>query len=421
MSLVTRLSAQQVSLFVFSIVKIATGFGLYKWVSVTYGVESLAVLGQVLSLGALVTFLATGGIGRGVIHYLSRYRDDDERVSCIRRHARTVLVLSSALCAGVLFVFADPLSRYLIGGNQLDAYIRILAAFSLIIGFNNLSLAYCAVEEKQVPAMTATGAGMIAALLVTVSLGLLREVSVYFYYPVIQAVFVFVFLLLLVGKSLFPYVFVAYERSKNCRAEMYGLLRHSGVLVLSICISGFVAIYMRREIIGALGLGEAGIWEVSQKISDGYMQFFGLVLVYSALQKMSSDSKNKIRYLRETIWFFLGGLAAFLFAMFYLGETVIGILFSPDWAERSNRLTLLIIIGDLFRICFVTLQYYYLSQDKVRLFVALELTWGSVLLVLFSLYPSGTNLAQYAVAYIMAFALCLLVSLSAFKMLRAAD
>lgn len=421
MRFITRLSAQQVSLLVFAIVKIATGFGLYKWVSVKHGVESLAVLGQVLSLGALVTFLATGGIGRGVIHYLSRYRDDDERVSCIRQHARTILFLSSALCAAVLIVFANHLSRYLVGGDQLDTYIRILALFSIIMGLNNLSLAYCAVEEKQLPAMTATGAGMIAALLATMSLAVLQEVSLYLYYPVIQAFFIFIFLLLLVGKTLFPYLIVSYERSKSCRAELNGLLRHSGVLVLSICISGFAAIYMRREIIGALGLGEAGVWEVSQKISDGYMQFFGLVLVYHALQKMSSDSKNKIRYLRETIWFFLGLLVAFLFAMFYVGETVIGILFSADWAERSNRLTLLIIIGDLFRIVFVSLQYYYLSQDKVRLFVMLEFTWGGLLLALFSLYPSGSDVSQYAVAYIMTFALCLLVSLSAFRMLRAGE
>jgi len=202
---------------------------------------------------------------------------------------------------------------------------------------------------------------------------------------------------------------------------MFGLLRHSGVLVLSICISGFAAIYMRREIIDSLGLGEAGIWEVSQKISDGYMQFFGLVLVYYALQKMSADSKNKIKYLRETVRLFLVLLLLLLVTMFYMGEAVIGILFSPEWAERSNQVTLLIIIGDLFRIVFVTLQYYYLSQDRVQLFIVLEFVWGCMLLSLFTLYPDGTSVSDYAVAYVMAFAACLFISLSAFRLLRAGD
>ena len=45
--------------------KLVCGFAIYKYTSVRYGVEALPILGQALALGALMSFVSSGGISRG--------------------------------------------------------------------------------------------------------------------------------------------------------------------------------------------------------------------------------------------------------------------------------------------------------------------------------------------------------------------
>ena len=350
--------------------KILCGFLLVKLIAYYLGAEGLGALGHFMSLVAIVTMLAGGGIVNGIIKYVAEYR-------CIPRKMLSFISASliySAIFSILFFIVGITFSEYiasLVFGNS-DYYwiIIILSIAQFGFAFTNVVTGVAnGLRDTKTFAIIqivggAIGLPVIFLLIKNYTLygAALSVIAIYFSYSIPA--------LLIFYRSVF---FRPLLNFKVSSIDLKKLSFFSLMLLTSSITFPVVEVLVRQLLIEKSGYFSAGIWQGSIKLSSAYLGFFSTFLAYYFMPGVSAVKDKKI-ILKMVLQFILVVAAIFIFGasiLFFYRDFFIGALLSSDFNELSNYIGYQL-IGDFFKITSYVIGFVCVAKAATKIYIFAE-------------------------------------------------
>jgi|GEM_PF-6594678 len=174
--------------------------------------------------------------------------------------------------------------------------------------------------------------------------------------------------------------------SVNTSKYIKELFRFSFAMIIAICAVPISQLVIRGSLLSIGMEDQAGYWSSSVRLSDVYMQFFGLLLTFYVLPKLSSyknanESFNGfLRYL-----FGISLLAVLLLSTVYFFRSYI-VMYVLDLSYRPViDLLAYQLLGDFFRVI-LSFCFWFSYSHELRLLAIVEEVLQGVLFYIYFLY-----------------------------------
>ena len=371
-----------------AVTRIVSTFAIVKLISEAFGPEAFGALSHVIGVSAVFYMFAGGGLANGLIRNVAASEDPASRGDWLR--AASVISTVTALALG-----AFCLVCYLWGGAfilldpELAPVFLLIAVTQAVIGLGNAALAFLSGIGRIGSFAAANALGSLAAeglVAGAVQLGGL--------WGAFLAVATLPLVPSLLGVVLLGQRFradVKWPPTTN-RHHIIELLKFSGAALLAIVAVPVVQAFMRVEMASDLGWESVGHWQAIARISDAYMQIFGVLfinLLLPHLARASSETRRLVALRMGGV--FVGLYLAGTIVYYLLREQIILIAFSPDFLPATNLLVTQS-IGDLCKIGSWIIVYTYVAGGLLRFQVGAELAQAALTgLVFVLLAPLGSD------------------------------
>lgn len=398
--------------------RLIAGLFIVKIIAHEAGAEGLGQLGQFMSVLAIISAFAGGGITTGIVKNTAENRN---KLELLTPYLQTALAL--VLGFGIIFFFvfiasAEWLSYALFGTYKYSFVFYTLALFQIFIGVNNFSIAVVNGHRDVVGYSIATASGAVLGVIAmylnaraggvgNIMLGLLCFSSV---------TVIFSCLILWIRHR----ELLRTLRPKFDKVVASTLLRFSGLQLASATTLPLAHIFIRSIAEERFGWATVGYWQGMNKISDAYLQFFTVFLASYFMPRLAeinllSEFKEQVIGVLKIIMpiCLLLSTAIFLFRDFF-----VTLLFSPSFYPMKDFFALQL-IGDVLKIGTYTLLYVAISRAMFKICLLAEV-FQALLLVLLSTVcsfyfgPLGL-VAGYALTYLVYFSVALFLFLSWLK------
>ncbi len=167
------------------------------------------------------------------------------------------------------------------------------------------------------------------------------------------------------------------------RDRVFALLRFGGSIYLAAAAVPLAWVYIRSDLAFREGWAAVGLWQSVTRISDAYMQVFGVIFMNYALPQLAAaPSSDRRRRLRQ--------IAALIFSLFASGSSILYIFrgpilrlgFSPAFENASVFLAPQI-FGDAFKLGSLLLVYYLLSRNRAWVQASMEVLQAVLMVALY--------------------------------------
>jgi len=364
------------------LVKTLAGLLVIKVLAWKLGPEGFGLLGQLMTLVAIVGMLAGGGISNGLIKVLAKAPVTDSEGRVWYATAFTLSALISGAVALLLVALSSTLSSYFLPGVGALLF-SVLAVSQVVIAYGNLPLAEASSRgDSRIFSLitvsgTLAGAGLVIAAV---------------YYAGFEGA-TYAVVLMPAMAGLCALIYVAARRRvllNACRwsfepRRMKLLLSFSMVTLIGALSVPAAQLYMRDVMGATLGWEQVGLWQGVIKLSDVYMQFMGVVLINFMLPRLAAAA-NKQQVFKEWTGSVSALVAVLLtgFAVFYvLRNFFITLVFSSDFLPMTQLLAPQM-AGDVLRTIAASISYLFMARGAVRVSFVFELMQGVVLVCAFS-------------------------------------
>ena len=380
---------------------------LMKFLAVRFGTEGFGQLSQVLAVAALFSVLAGGGLTNGIVRNVAAANDAADRMGWIK--AALPITACAALVLGlVVLLLGYTLGPVIFPGQDIGYVFVVIALVQAVVGFGNIALAYLSGTGNLRAFTFANGFGSIAAA----ALVALLAHTAGFQGAVIGCA----------ALALLPAIvgIIATARSlswRELRAGLYDrshiktLLRYGGSMYLAAAAVPLVWVYIRSDLALRVGWDAVGLWQSVTRISDAYMQVFGILFIHYALPQLAAAApSHRLRKLRDIglvifVLFTSGAAVLYLFS-----GTILTLAFSPAFAKATVYLAPQI-IGDAFKLGSLLFVYYLVSLNRAAVQAWLEVLQAVLIVTFYALFTHKFGDLAAVISYAMATFLIFLMTL----------
>lgn len=357
--------------------------------------SSFAILSQFMTIANLVTNISSAAVITGMTVLLARSEsqaDVGHLIVAGEWFSAGVSCVISLSCV-ILFVFG----KTLINISPLPAYLYLILAISpwLItrssIAQARLTSAYRLDQFAKLSNVSViTVAGLIIVL--TLYFGLLGGAIAAAVGPMIAATI----LLLFAANKPFSRdtAGAAPKRVKHVRE----LLQFSSAMLVAVCAVPISHLLVRDSMVGAGAIEQAGFWSSTVRLSDVYMQFFGLLLTAFILPKISSQAAQS----QSTRLFgaYLGRIAltaaAIISIVLVLREYLVALALAPEYGATASLLKTQL-PADFLRVVLSFFFWFAYGQNLRVLAATEEILQACLFFMIFKFGYQGAD-AQGAVS-----------------------
>jgi O-antigen/teichoic acid export membrane protein len=164
------------------------------------------------------------------------------------------------------------------------------------------------------------------------------------------------------------------------RARVVALLRFGGSMYLAAAAVPLVWVYVRSDLALREGWGAVGLWQSVTRISDAYMQIFGMIFMNYALPQLAAarppERLRRLRYIGALIFaLFIPGAGV----VYFYRDTILRLAFSQAFANAAVYLGPQI-VGDAFKLVSLVLVYYLMSLNRASVLAGMELLQAALIL-----------------------------------------
>lgn len=390
--------------------KVLGGLLIVKLAAIHLGPEGFGRLGQLMTAVAMVSVFAGGGITNALIQALAASDEASTRAR-LWGTALKIYAVEGLFVALLLVLFSRTLAELLMGSVEYQWLLWVLAGTQFFTGANNLLQGVLSVLHRVKAivwiniAGTALGAGIFALSLLDngyegAALGVVL-------FPASTGL-----VGLVVALSLLPPLW-RHPHWQSTRAETKRLLSYAVVVLTSVLAVPLAQMLVRHLIATHSGWGAVGYWQGVLKISDVYMQFFGMVMIYYALPRFSARTDigaldKEFRSLRMPLF---GLMLAGLATIYLLRDFVLHLLFSADFLP-ARAFFLPQMLGDLLRVLAMMYVYYSVSRGARLMPILYELVQAIGLLCFSYLLLSRCGDITPVYAHLLASAIAVLAMMA---------
>lgn len=376
---------------------------IIKMIAVVLGPAGLGAIGNLLSVLSIVMVFAGGGIAHGIAKYVAQYQ---HRPQQMLRLLETSLALGFSISGFVLAVCvlgAQPIAVALFGTSSLWwlAYLLGITHFACFLGSATIAI----VNGQHRPDLFALISTSAYLVCIPVAFMLIRLSG---FNGAAMA------LMLMAGCTALPSLcLMARARVRRVlrlrfhRREMFLLLRFSAMTLSSAITFPIAEILVRNTVTEALGLGQAGIWQASIRLSGAIMGFYTVYLATSYMPRLSAlqDQRAAFHFVLRTmirIGLIFAGVALVIYAARGL---IVPLLFSKTFAPLEPLLGWQL-AGDLFRVCAYTIGFFVIARAHLKLHIAAELIqYILYACISIAIVRSGGDLSDVIRGYTLSFGL----------------
>jgi O-antigen/teichoic acid export membrane protein len=356
--------------------------------------DNFAVLSQFMTVAGLVTNISSAAVTSGMTVLLARAGTAKSAIELIqsgRMFSAGLSLIISVMCVILYFFGGDlinikPLPRYL---------FLILALSPWLITQSSIAQAQLTSSFLLNRFTKLSNASNIAIALIIVTLtyyfGLTGSAIAVAIGPMLTAI---ILLLFAVKKG---FVSNSIRSKEDYDYHISELVRFSAAMFVAVCAVPISHILIRESMVNAGSITQAGYWSATVRLSDVYMQFFGLLLTFYVLPKISS--KIALAGSKRLFVSYLGRLALIsagvLGLVFILREYIVMLTLAPEFRPTISLLKTQL-LGDFFRIVVSFFFWFSYGQNLRVLAAAEEIMQASLFYIFFRFVITGND-AQGAV------------------------
>ena len=179
--------------------------------------------------------------------------------------------------------------------------------------------------------------------------------------------------------------------------DIYELFRFSAAMLFAVFAVPLSQILVRGHMVDAGAAAQAGFWSASVRLSDVYMQFFGLLLTFYILPNIASKTKSNDS--NKVFFHFLVRLSVLaifvLFIVYALREIIVALILAPEFVSVTGLMKTQL-LGDFCRIILSLFFWFSYGQNLRMLAVIEEALQGGLFYALY-LINQNSNYAERAV------------------------
>jgi O-antigen/teichoic acid export membrane protein len=359
------------------LVRTAALLAVMKFLALQFGTDGFGQLSQILAIGALFSVLAGGGLTNGIVRNLAAAGTPHEHAAWIRASFPIAAGCALVLGAIALLLYQTAASA-LFPGQDLAFVLVIIAISQAIVGFGNIALAYLSGTHNVTGFTLANTAGSIAAALavgfLAYSAGFRGAAAGCAAMALMPALFGMAVAARTIDWS-------ELRRTAFEKTRAVALLKFGASMYLAAAAVPLVWVYIRSDLALREGWHAVGLWQSITRMSDAYMQIFGVVFMNYALPQLAasapSDRGRRLSHIAMlTFGLFLAGTSV----LYVARNRILELAFSADFVDAATYLVPQI-IGDGFKLLSLVFVYYLMALNRASVLAAMELLQATLILV----------------------------------------
>ncbi len=361
------------------IFKIGVGLVTSKLLAVFVGPSGMALVGNLRNFMTSLESISTLGFQNGIVKYVTECDNDKSELQKIIATVFISLLIVAIGLSGILFFFATYWNNQIFG-THFD-YSFVFKVLALALPWYAVSLFFVSVingfgQFKTVIWITVLGnvIGLLASLVLIWNYQTLGALLAIVASPSLSFFVSFYF----VNKEI-PFL-------KAIRVHYFdfkiikNLSSYSLMALVSSVLGPLVFLVIRKNVIVAVGIDQAGYWETMTRISSYYMLFVGTILSVYFLPKLASAKSNSETktifwsYYKSILPLFIVGLSLIYTFRFFIVELLFTKEFLPVASMFFWQLT-----GDILKVAFLILGYQFYAKKLTLAFIISEIASLAVL------------------------------------------
>lgn len=363
-----------------TIIRIISGFLIYKIIAVRIGPAGIALLGQFQNFSSAIMTLAGSAVNTGIVKYTAEYRNNYLERNKLLSSAFAVAVLSSLVLGAALIFLRSQISAWLLNSSSFSS-IFLIFGLSLIFFVLNTFLLSILNGHKEIKKYV-----LINIVSNLVTLGLISILSTYFgFYGVLLSY-------ILSQSVVFFITFAAVFRCEwfSLSSFVQGVnwdslikLAKYGLMIVVSALLFYTSQMVIRNYIGTnISWDAAGCWQGVWRISDTYLLLIttSMGIYYTPRLAEIQEAKkiqHEVFYGYRIIMPIVILVALFIFVV---RDNLILILFT-DRFTLMRDLFVFQLLGDIFKIASWLLSYIMVAKAMTRLFLITEIIFTITFLV----------------------------------------
>ncbi|WP_298498886.1 O-antigen translocase [uncultured Algibacter sp.] len=394
--------------------RILAGIFTSKAIAIFIGAEGLALIGNLRNFVSAFQTIATFGFYKGVVKYVSDFKDDALQLSKTLSTIYYAGFISTIVVSFFCYFNAEWINNIIF--PTYNDYAYVIRIFAIVIPFYALNMFSFSIMN---------GFSKYKILIIINIIGQILSVSIallLIYQNKIDGALIsvviaesLIFLITLVGiinrKSLVNQIKIS-----NVSYDIFKKLSPYSLMALfTAVLLPFVAIAIRSYIIDNIGYKDAGFWEAMTRISSYYLMFVSSLIVLYLLPRFSEIDGVKA-FRKEVLSFYktiIPILVVGLLLIYLLRHYIVLVIFSEEF-EPVEDLFLWQLLGDFVKILSIIIAYQFLAK---KMFWHYILTEAFLVIILYttSVYfidllddIEGAVIAHF-VSYVMYYGIILLI------------
>ncbi|WP_298346390.1 O-antigen translocase [uncultured Algibacter sp.] len=394
--------------------RVLAGILTSKAIAIFIGAEGLALIGNLRNFVGSFQTVATLGLYKGVVKYVSEFKENTVKLS---KTLSTVYYVGFIATITVSFFcyFKSEWINNIIFPTYND-YAYVIRIFAIVLPFYALNMFTFSIMN---------GFSKYKILIIINIIGQILSVAIallLIYQNKIDGALIsvviaesLIFLITLVGiinrKSLIKHIKVSHVSLEILKKlSPYSLMAFFSAVLLPL-----VAIIIRSYIIENIGYKDAGFWEAMTRISNYYLMFVSSLIALYLLPRFSEISSTRA-FKKEVVSFYktiIPVLSVGLLLIYLLKHYIVVTVFSKEF-EPVEDLFLFQLLGDFIKILSIIIAYQFLAK---KMFWHYILTEAFLIIILYttSIYfidmlnnIKGAVIAHF-ISYVMYYGIILLI------------
>lgn len=345
-----------------------------KVTSKLIGPEGIALLGQYNNTISIISLLAGGAIGTGIVKYVAEFKEDKPMLDKYLSNAFGI----TFICSLVFSVFVIFSYKWLgFKSFKSHEYDSIFLLYGLFLSINTFNGVFTSIlnglsEIKRMTYVNITNALLNLCITITAAyfLGI--------YGCLLAGIVVGSVNLIIVSFSVRKFGWFNWKTFSNGLDWniVKGYFQFTIMAMLGV-ISPFTLLMIRNYLISHLGVENAGFWQAMTRLSDTYLSLITGVLSVYYLPKLTSIKGDVLALRSEVRVGFLRILPPLIlssFLIYLLRFQIVQFLFSEKFVEVNN-LVAFAMIGCVFKVSCFLLGYILYAKQMTKHIIVLALLY----------------------------------------------
>lgn len=394
--------------------RLLAGLIVVKIIAVYIGPSGLGQLGQFMSLIGIITILAGGGIGTGIVKYVAEFKHNDAELRSYISAASLVTITASLLVGAFLLLAAPSISQLFLKTQSYAAVIRVLAVMQFLIAGSNFLMGlvngHQRVNAFAIINVASVIVGAVGMAFMSRSYGVAGAMYGLMWMPACS-------LFLLLPWYRFG---LKFEWNRLLPAwhpeKLKRYMGYTAMLLVTALTMQMSQVAVRNIIEMREGWINVGYWQAATKISDAYLQFITVVLANYFLPKLAElkTSKEIGKAVAAAYRLALPVLLVLTLSIFLLREQLIPIVFSKAFLPMKAFIPGQL-IGDFFKVGAYIVAYVGVARANAKLYIAAELLQASLMISLSYLMVGRFGAVGATYAYSLTYIIYCAVAYSVFR------